>query len=219
MNAGVGIAQGIAQVLPRQSLVSTGGDGSLFHGGLLSLQSAAENGINLVHVILDNQSVAMTGHQRSPTSGGKFDMRGLLRSIGVRHLFEVDAFMPSLTALAIKKAQALEGVKVIWVRGACALQSESVKTKRRRKRTLRIDPRRCNDCTVCYEEFQCPAIVPPTTRAGISIDTQRCRSCGACLDVCPNNAILITRRAAATVAELLGLARRLRRLSFQIRTL
>lgn len=41
MNAGIGMSQGIAQLLPNQPLVSTGGEGSLFHGGLISLQSAA----------------------------------------------------------------------------------------------------------------------------------------------------------------------------------
>ncbi|NVO00289.1 MAG: indolepyruvate ferredoxin oxidoreductase subunit alpha [Geobacteraceae bacterium] len=216
MNAGIGVSQGIAQMLPNQPLISTGGDGSLFHGGLLSLQSAVENGINLIHVILDNRSIAMTGHQNSPTSSSHFDMTGMLRSIGVKHIFEVDAFAPSLTMLAIKKAQSLNGVKVIRVVGECALQSEESLSARRQRITLKINPMRCGDCNICYVDFQCPAIVKAAP-SGFSIVSQRCRRCGACLDICPNNAILATRYAASLVSRLLGLRKNIRRLSFQLR--
>ncbi|MEI6210637.1 MAG: thiamine pyrophosphate-dependent enzyme [bacterium] len=213
MNAGLGLAQGIAQTLPQQLLVSTGGDGSLFHGGLLSLQSAVENGINLIHVVLDNQSVAMTGHQNSPTSTGRLDARGLLRAIGVKHVFVVKAFTPALTLLALEKARHLDGVRVIWVRGRCALQGNP---PRQPKRTLRIDAKRCGDCTLCYAEFQCPAIVRSAETSGLRIDALRCRGCGACLDVCPNHAILTTQLAPVLVSKLLGVARSLRRLSFRL---
>ena len=216
MNAGIGMAQGIAQMLPDKSLVSTGGDGSLFHGGLISLQSALENGINLVHIILDNQSVAMTGHQDSPTGAGKLDMRGLLRAIGVRHIFEVDAFTPTLTMLAIAKVQALPGVKVIWVRGECALQGEAGNPSRRRKRTLRIDAKRCGACTLCYAELQCPAIVKTEQTGQLAIDAERCRRCGACLDVCTSNAIYVTQTAGPLVSGLLAFSRALRRQSFRM---
>ncbi len=216
MNAGIGISQGIAAVLPQQSLVSVGGDGSLFHGGLLSLQSAVENNVNLTHIILDNQSVAMTGHQMSPTTGGKFDMRGLMKAIGVRHIFEVNAFMPSLSVLAIQKARKLEGVKVIRVMGECALQAEAGRSGPRHSGTLRIDATRCDGCTRCYTDLQCPAIERSEETGCVSIDTERCRKCGACLDVCPHNAILITRTAASLVANVLMRARSLRRCLFQI---
>ncbi len=216
MNAGIGVSQGIAQMIPQRSLVSIGGDGSLFHGGLLSLQSAVENDIDLTHVILDNQSVAMTGHQKSPTSAGRFDMRGLLRSMGVRHIFEVNAFMPSMTMLAIEKARRRKGVKVIWVRGECTLQADAAGSGPRHKGSLRIDAKRCNGCTRCYSELQCPAIEASAEAGELRIDTDRCRRCGACLDVCPHNAILITQRAAPLVANLLTRARSLRRSLFQI---
>jgi len=217
MNAGIGISQGIAQILPNQALVSTGGDGSLFHGGLLALQSAVANNLNLIHVVLDNQSVAMTGHQLSPTSGGKLDVKGLLQAIGVRHIFEVNAFMPSLTSLALEKARTLHGVKVIWVKGECALQSEAGQSQRRRNRTLRIAAENCLGCTRCYTEFQCPAIVREEN-GQFRIDSERCRRCGACLDLCPNNAILVSRPGAPFVGRLLAMTRAIRRVSFRLLT-
>jgi indolepyruvate ferredoxin oxidoreductase alpha subunit len=217
MNAGIGISQGIAQLLPDRPLVSTGGDGSLFHGGLLSLQSAVENGINLTHIILDNRSVAMTGHQPSPTGTGTLDLRGLLRSIGVRRIFEVSAFTPSLLILAIAKAKKLDGVKVIRVKGECALQREERQPDYRHRFTLGINPETCHGCTSCYSGLQCPAIVREDATGQLSIDPQRCRRCGACLDVCPNNAILIHRGAALMGAALPGIVRRFRRVAFQLK--
>lgn len=213
MNAGIGLSQGIAQVLPQRALVSTGGDGSLFHGGLLALHSAVENGIALTHVLLDNQSVAMTGHQPSPTTTGRFDMRGLLRASGVKHVIEVSAFAPSLIIRALHRAKTLDGVKVVWVRGECALQRER-RTGRRRVE-LWIDRRRCGDCTLCYRDFQCPAIVLVAETGACSIDPHRCRRCGACLDLCPHRAIMVTRWAPAAVARLLSTTRAWRRLTFR----
>ncbi len=190
MNAGIGISQGIAHLVPEQPLVSSGGEGSFFHGGIISLQSAVENDINLTHIIFDNRSVAMTGHQDSPTSSGKTDMRKLLEAIGVNHIFEVNAFKSSEVSEAIQTAQQIQGVKVIWVRGDCALQPNAEALRRFKERKLFIHNDRCNGCSLCYDKLQCPAIVRKENKnKQLVIDLQRCRRCTACLDVCPNHAI------------------------------
>ncbi len=192
MNAGVGISQGIAQVSPNQALVSTGGEGSFFHGGLIALLSAVENGINLTHLILDNRSIAMTGHQKSPSASGNVQMRALLEAIGVTHVFEVNAFIPSQIEQCIAEARTLAGVKVIWVQGKCALQPTAEALRRLRERTLKIDSDRCGSCTRCYSQLQCPAIVQSTDTSHFTINMDSCRRCAACLEVCPNQAILVT---------------------------
>lgn len=197
MNAGIGMSQGIAHLMPEQSLVSTGGDGSLFHGGLISLLSAVENNINLTHILLDNRSIAMSGHQHSPSASANVDMRKLFEAIGVAHIFEVSAFMPSQLSHTIEQAKALSGVKVIWVRGGCALQPTEESLRRLRERTLKIDSDRCVSCTLCYSQLQCPAISQSPETARISIDMDRCSRCAACLDVCPNNAIIVSDSAVA----------------------
>ncbi len=188
MNAGIGMSQGIAHLLPEQNLVSTGGEGSLFHGGLIALQSAVENEINLTHIIFDNRSIAMTGHQNSPTSTGKVDLEKLLEAIGVDHIFTVNAFVSSQITQAIKEATKLHGVKVIWVQGDCALQPNPEALRRFKERKLFIHNELCNNCSLCYDQLQCPAIIQ-TAQKLLEIDLHRCRRCTACLDVCPNNAI------------------------------
>ncbi|RTZ62684.1 MAG: hypothetical protein DSZ29_07780 [Aquificaceae bacterium] len=188
MNAGIGISQGIAHLLPDQALVSTGGEGSFFHGGLISLQSAVENNINLTHIIFDNRSVAMTGHQDSPTSSDKTDLGKLLEGIGVQTIFKVNAFISSELTEAIQTAAKIKGVKAIWVQGDCALQPNTEALRRFKERRLFIHNDLCAGCTLCYEKLQCPAIIKAVDKT-LQIDLTRCRRCTACLDVCPNNAI------------------------------
>jgi indolepyruvate ferredoxin oxidoreductase alpha subunit len=192
MNAGIGMSQGIAQLLPDQCLVSTGGEGSLFHGGLTSLQSAVENNINLTHIIFDNRSVAMTGHQNSPTSSGKVNLGKLLASIGADHILQANAFLATELTSTIKKALQLNGVKVIWVKGDCALQPNEESLRRLKERSLFILNEKCNSCSLCYSKLQCPAIIRDENDHKLHIEMDQCRLCAACIDICPNNAIEIS---------------------------
>ena len=186
MNAGVGMSQGIAQISPQQKLVSTGGEGSLFHGGLVSLLSAVENKVNLVHILFDNRTVAMTGHQPSPTTSGRVDVMSLLLSIGIKQVFKVNAFAAAEVEKAINDAHSVTGVKVVWVTGDCALQVNAESARRLRERTLVIEPSLCGDCQLCYESLQCPAINKINIASKpLTIDMNACRRCGACVDICP----------------------------------
>ncbi len=193
MNAGVGMSQGIAQISPQQKLVSTGGEGSLFHGGLVALLSAVENEVNMVHILFDNRAVAMTGHQASPTTSGRVDVMSLLLSIGVKQVFKVNAFAATEVEKAINDAHRLTGVKVVWVTGDCALQVNAESARRMRERTLTIEPSLCGDCQLCYESLQCPAInrINIASRQ-LTIDMDACRRCGACVHICPNDAIKVS---------------------------
>ncbi len=194
MNAGIGMSQGIAHLLPQQALISTGGEGSFFHGGLISLQSAVENNINLTHIIFDNRSIAMTGHQDSPTSTGKTDLGKLLESIGVEHIFQADPFLATEMKSIIRKASRLKGVKVIWVRGDCALQPNEESLRRLKERSLFLNNDKCQTCTLCYSDLQCPAIIKEQRTKLLFIQMDQCRRCAACIDICPNDAIEISDR-------------------------
>lgn len=190
MNAGVGVAQGVSAALGGDRIISTGGDGSLFHLGLISLMSAATNKVDLLHVLLDNATVAMTGHQASPSAS--VDMHRLLESVGVDRVVEVDAFRPGELRDAVAAESGRNGVRVIWVRGACALQPDAAALQRRKDRTLTIHNDRCGDCRLCYETLACPAIqLVPGQDRDIFVDSKRCMRCGVCLEICPNDAIAI----------------------------
>jgi indolepyruvate ferredoxin oxidoreductase alpha subunit len=188
MNAGIGISQGMSSVLGSDRVISTGGDGSLFHLGLISLMSAVVNKIDLVHVLLDNATIAMTGHQASPST--VIDVEGMLRAIGVDRVVAVNAFEPDQLQDAIQSQLGQSGVSVIWVRGACALQPDADTIDRRKRRTLTIHNDRCGECSLCYDTLQCPAInLLPGQDKEIFVDSDRCMRCGVCIEICPNDAI------------------------------
>jgi indolepyruvate ferredoxin oxidoreductase alpha subunit len=188
MNAGIGISQGMSSALGADKIISTGGDGSLFHMGLISLMSAVVNKIDLLHVLLDNGTIAMTGHQASPSS--TLDVRALLESIGVDRVIEAFAFRPNELQSTIEEQTGKPGVCVIWVRGACALQPDAETRERRRKRHLVIHNERCGECRLCYETLECPAInLVPGQDKDICVEEDRCMRCGVCIEICPNDAI------------------------------
>jgi len=193
MNAGVGIAQGMSQVLgDTQPVMSTGGDGSFFHAGLLSLQSAVMNKINLLHIVFDNRSVAMTGHQASPSADDSMNYRSLLAGIGVTDVIEVSAFEPLTLTNRIKQAMKKKGVRVLWVLGDCALQPNAETIIKRHTKFLKIDNEQCGSCTICYSDLQCPAIERLVDSSkNLTIDMDRCMRCGVCVEICPNEAIQV----------------------------
>ena len=189
MNAGIGIAQGMAQVLSKQPVISTGGDASFFHAGLLSLMSAVHNKIDLLHIVFDNRSIAMTGHQDSPTTRSYIDHRALLKSIGVNRIIDVSAKKPSAFAKQLRRELDKTGVRVMWVSGNCAHMAGGIEQLIRKTRVVRIEHDRCGTCTDCYDKLACPAIYSNPETKKLMIDETRCARCGACIDICGKNAL------------------------------
>jgi TPP-dependent indolepyruvate ferredoxin oxidoreductase alpha subunit len=190
MNAGIGISQGIAAVNHNQVMISTGGDGSFFHGGMLSLQSAVENNFNLIHFVFDNNSIAMTGHQYSPSSGGKFDISSFLDSIGVTKHYILDYTEIEKTTYLLRHEIKKKGVRVFWLKGQCALMPNPEREQKKKKMFLDLQNELCNGCSICYDDFACPAINKNENNL-LNIDSELCVRCGACGIVCPNDAIKI----------------------------
>lgn len=193
MNAGIGISQGMAQILQSQPIISTGGDGSFFHGGALSLMSAVQNNINLIHMVFDNSTVAMTGHQASPTTN-EFDHHSFLKAIGVDKVIDVSPYNPMDFIEKFKSELGHSGVRVFWVKGACVLAGNEFIEDRRERLYPEIDSSKCGGCTKCYEDLACPAIInlsEHTASLDLKIDLDRCVRCGVCHEICPNGAITI----------------------------
>ena len=192
MNAGIGISQGMAQVSKNQTIISTGGDGSFFHAGALSLLSAIQNKIDLIHLVFDNGTIAMTGHQESPTSNG-FDHHQFLDSLGVDRVIDVSPYQPKEFIQKLKEEIGQTGVRVFWVKGGCVLHGNEEIERRRNILYPEINADLCGSCTKCYTELACPAIInlKNAPEQELKIDLDRCVRCGTCHEICPNSAITI----------------------------
>ncbi|MEN9400885.1 MAG: hypothetical protein RL632_1988 [Bacteroidota bacterium] len=188
MNAGIGMSLGIRPFLTDQSIVSTGGDGSFFHGGLLTVLNAVQNNSSLLHVVFDNRSVAMTGHQESPSK--HVDYKALILALGVDSFTEVSAWDPKQIQSIIAEKEHLSGVHIVWISGNCARIPDDRSRYRQANLYPEIDPKKCLDCQLCYKELACPAI-EMTPIGSFEIQLDRCMRCGVCHEICPNGAITI----------------------------
>jgi indolepyruvate ferredoxin oxidoreductase alpha subunit len=136
MGASISKAAGIAkQGVKRVAAVI--GDSTFLHSGIPALISAVYNKANILVVIMDNASTAMTGHQPTPLTGitakgevgGKVSLDELCRSCGVTSLEVVDPFNHESTERLIREKLDADGVNVIISRRPCVLIAGKTKKK------------------------------------------------------------------------------------------
>jgi indolepyruvate ferredoxin oxidoreductase, alpha subunit len=204
MNCGTGSGQGVAHTSAQQ-VVALVGDSTFFHSGIPSLLNAAQNGAELLLLVLDNRWVAMTGHQPSPTTQSLLDgsrraavdLVGLIKALGIPWVRRADAFNVVGLENLLRDALKERGIRVLVAEGECALQAE-----RRRKASpvgyeeyVDCDPDRCQRCHRCYRELACPAIREDTLdgEATYVVDEGLCQGCRVCEAICPNSALTATR--------------------------
>jgi indolepyruvate ferredoxin oxidoreductase alpha subunit len=187
MGAGISQAAGMIHAGVEDKTFAVIGDSTFFHGGMPGLLNIAYNKSNVCVVILDNNTVAMTGHQPTPGSGKNalgeqtkiIELADVARSLGIENVKIVDPYDVEETRKAIKEVLDYRGPSVIISRRPCPLL-----VKRGPKREVL---EQCNACGVCVEQFGCPAISLTSERA--EIDPTLCYGCGVCETVCPFDAI------------------------------
>lgn len=181
MGAGVGIPNGMAQVLEEnQKLIAYIGDSTFFHTGIQPLLNALKNNIDVTILIFNNYWTAMTGHQEiiaTPASlvksyGDKstiqqtsIDLIAFIKSLGIPNLEVVDAYNIEKLEKLFHKMLPKKGVKVIVINEECALEKER-RIRKEKKQTSRSKKQEvyytisdsCVKCNECIEYFGCPAI-------------------------------------------------------------
>ncbi|MCS7215342.1 MAG: thiamine pyrophosphate-dependent enzyme [Thermodesulfovibrio sp.] len=135
MGASIGKASGIAsQGIKRVAAVI--GDSTFIHSGITPLINAVYNRTDILVCILDNSSVAMTGHQPTPAIGinakgeetKKLDLAELCKACGVDSVEVVDPYDKKTTFEAIKRGLNTPGVNVVIARRACLLVAKKLKS-------------------------------------------------------------------------------------------
>lgn len=188
MGADLTVAQGIHRVQPDTKCFAFIGDSTFFHTGMVGIANAVYNDAEMVAVILDNSTTAMTGHQPNPSTGWnamgevaqKISIEAVLRGLGVTQIETVDPLDLPATIAAAQRAAACKGVSAIICKSPCIAVCKS-------KPRLRVDADKCIGCKKCIRELGCPAIVKNGGKA--AIDPQLCYGCGICKNVCPVQAI------------------------------
>ncbi|MEN2994997.1 MAG: thiamine pyrophosphate-dependent enzyme [Thermodesulfovibrio sp.] len=135
MGASISKASGIASQ-GIQRVVAVIGDSTFIHTGVPALINAVYNKVNILVCILDNSSVAMTGHQPTPATGitakgdetKKLDLVQLCKACGADSVEVVDPYDKKSTLEAIKKGLENPGVNVVIARRACILLSKRLKS-------------------------------------------------------------------------------------------
>ena len=190
MGAGISQAAGMIHAGVKDKVFAVIGDSTFFHAGMPGLLNIAYNKANVCVIILDNNVVAMTGHQPTPASGKTamgtdakiIKIQDVARGLGIDKVQVVDPYDVKGTTKVIREMLDYQGPSVIISERPCPLKIE--------RGPAREVLKECNACGVCVNIFGCPAISLTSERA--EIDPTLCWGCGVCEQVCPFDAIRST---------------------------
>lgn len=188
MGADVTIAQGLHRMEPDTANFSFIGDSTFFASGITGVINAVYNQTDIILVVLDNSTTAMTGHQPHPGTGrtmmgnvvDSVSIEKILIAIGVTSVVTVDPLDLSAAKTAVGDALAQEGVRAIIFKSPCIAVTKP-------KSLYDIDEEKCTRCKRCIKELGCPAIVLDGER--VAIEKGLCFGCGICGQVCKCDAI------------------------------
>lgn len=132
MGASVSIAQGMEIVQKdKNKTVAVIGDSTFAHSGIESLFNAAYNKRNILTIVLDNGTTAMTGMQPNPFSGEtinsepamQIDYEKLAASIGIvaPYFRIVDAYKSEEVEKAINELVESKKLSLLVVKGPCVI--------------------------------------------------------------------------------------------------
>lgn len=192
MGASISMSMGLKIAGYDKPVIAVLGDSTFYHAGIQSLVEAVNKKVDVLVLILDNNVVAMTGHQSTPAWSKSETGRELkpvkieeiVKSIGPTSLVIVDPYDLDATVRAIEEILSNPGVKVIIARHPCALlETRYMFTKIKYK----IDEGSCKGCKACIISTGCPAIIIEGGKAFIV--KEDCNGCGLCARFCASQAI------------------------------
>ena len=188
MGAGITMAQGLHWTDPEVVNFAFVGDSTFFASGMTGVANAVYNEADMILVVLDNSTTAMTGHQPHPGTGinmmgdvvNKINIEAVLKGLGVKKVITVDPLNLDETVKAVNKCAKTKGVKAIIMKSPCIALSKPT------EKCVINDS--CIKCKKCIREIGCPAISVIDEK--VVIDASMCTGCGLCAAICPKSAIV-----------------------------
>jgi indolepyruvate ferredoxin oxidoreductase alpha subunit len=164
------------------------GDSTFFHSGVTGLINAVHNEHDLLVVILDNQTTAMTGHQPHPgveqTTRGpnpvQVSIEQVVQGCGVSNVRTVKALNHKAVMETLREFKELSGVRVIIAREPCVLFARRTLQKKR-PQTAYVT-KTTPEVWRVLEELACPAFNARGDE--VVIDETQCAGCMLCVQLC-----------------------------------
>lgn len=189
MGAGLNIAQGVGKIEPDTTCFAFVGDSTFFASAITGVVNAVYNQADMVLIVLDNSTTAMTGHQPHPGTGHtmmgeivqKVSIEAVLRGIGLTTVETIDPLNLDAAVSCVERIAGEPGVKAIIFKSPCIAITKP-------DTSMYIKPDTCIGCKKCIRELGCPAIY--TEGAKVCIDNSLCTGCTLCSQVCPVHAII-----------------------------
>jgi indolepyruvate ferredoxin oxidoreductase alpha subunit len=189
MGSSVSAGSGFARFSGRP-VVAFIGDSTFFHSGISGLVNAVFNRHNLLVVILDNGTTAMTGHQPNPGADQEvlgdgsvhLDIASLVRGCGVTRVARVGGYNQKALNARLREMKEQDGVRVLIVQEPCVLFARRTLQRERKQRAYVAEQ---NDSVRhCLETLACPAF----RRRGdeVEVDRELCAGCMVCMQISPS---------------------------------
>ncbi|MEE0777165.1 MAG: indolepyruvate ferredoxin oxidoreductase subunit alpha, partial [Bacillota bacterium] len=187
MGADVTMAQGLHRMAPDTLNFSFIGDSTFFASGLTGVVNAVYNETDIIIVVLDNSTTAMTGHQPHPGTGRTMmgnthepvSIAKILEAIGVSSVETVDPLHLEAATEAVQRAADAKGVRAIIFKSPCIAVAKP--------KTKFVVTEDCTQCKKCIKSLGCPAIALQGKE--VTIEPSLCFGCGLCRQICPSEAI------------------------------
>lgn len=194
MGADVTIAQGLHRVEPDALNFSFIGDSTFFASGMTGVVNAVYNQTDIILIVLDNSTTAMTGHQPHPGTGHtmmgnvteKVSIEKILKAIGLTSVETVNPLDLNAAIAAVRAAADQTGVRAIIFKSPCIAVTKPTSS-------CMVNSTHCIKCKKCIRELGCPAIV--LDGETVKIEPTLCFGCNLCQQVCPTGAIAAAERS------------------------
>ncbi len=170
-----------------QPVIAYIGDSTFFHSGVTGLINAVHNEHNILVIILDNQTTAMTGHQPHPgveqTTQGpnpvRVDIEKVVQGCGVTNVRTVKALNHKAMLETLQEFKEIQGVRVIIAREPCVLFARRTLQKKRPQTAFVTQT--TPEVRQILKELACPAF---TARGEeVMIDETQCAGCMLCVQL------------------------------------
>ena len=212
MGASIGMAHGMSKALKEKGkgkVVGVIGDSTFIHSGITPLLNTAYNKSDIVIVICDNRTTAMTGMQEHPGTGytlqgektKDLDFERLVPALGIDSVRVIDPYDIHATRTVMKEELTRSGPSVVISRRSCVLFKRHVAEPRT---PMKIERDKCTGCRMCiglgcppiswqkFEDISTDQIKRKSkNQEGIAfIDSSLCNGCTMCRQLCKAGAIV-----------------------------